>query len=176
MPIARYREDVQTILASIQVATIVPSTPLWDVAQTAEAVEGVTTLGQTAWPVVERTAQAVEYAAINTEETIGHATQQAGHAVEHAAVRTGEAIEHTTEHAGQAVEQAAARTDATIGQVASSIKHDGAALLYRAEGFLLDEVAIPPMRCASPHALASTGWKTTRASRTASTPINWPVR
>ena len=80
---------------------------------------------------VARTAEAVEGAT-----TLGQAVlpvvEHAAHAVEHAAARTGEAIEHT-----------AARTGAAIEQAASSIKHDGAAFLHRAEGFLLDEVAHP---------------------------------
>lgn len=124
-PIARYREDVQRARADLHVATELPLTPLWGVARTAETVEAATTLEQAALPVVEHAAQAVEHAAISTGEAVGHAAQRAGHAVEHAAARTGAAIEHT----------------------ASSIKQDGAALLYRAEGLLhpasLEEAAHP---------------------------------
>ena len=120
-PIARYRTDVQHTRDDLHIATELPLTPLWDMARTAEAVEGVTTLGQAAWSGAEQAAQAVE----------------------HAAVRTGEAIEHTAQRAGHAVEQAATRTGGAIEQGASYIKHDGATLLNRAEGFLLDEVAHP---------------------------------
>ena len=120
-PIARYREDVQHARTDLHMATELPLTPLWDVARTAEAVEAATTLGHAVLPAVEHAAHAVEQAAAHTGAAVEHAAERAGHAVEHAAVHTGAAIEHA----------------------ASSIKHDGTALLHRAEGFLLDEVAHP---------------------------------
>lgn len=113
-PIARYREDVQHARDGLHLATELPLTPLWSAARTAEAVEGVTSLGQAALPAVE----------------------QAAHAVEHAAVYTGKAVEHAAEHAGAAIEQAAS----SARQEGAALLHRAEGLLHRTS---LDESTHP---------------------------------